>query len=88
MIEDHGTMRLYRQGCRCEMCKRAQRRYAADGRRRRAEAARAGSPDVPHGRGGYTNWHCRCDVCKEAGREMNAAWYAANGPARGGNSRG
>lgn len=46
MAAKHGTGRCYREGCRCDDCRRAMREYNADLRRRKAE----GGPIGPSGR--------------------------------------
>ena len=61
----HGTKTGYGSyGCRCDLCKEAQRQYMLTYRQTLAERPRE---EVPHGkRSGYVNWGCRCEDCKQA----------------------
>lgn len=65
----HGTTAGYIAGCRGDDCKRANRAYRDNQRRR-------GLPDVGdprHGTvGGYTNYRCRCDRCVDAMRTWDS----------------
>ena len=72
----HGHESTYAVGCRCVDCTEAHARCTARWRAKAKDRALSGSPDVPHGRGGYTNWSCRCDVCKKAGSAAYKAYYA------------
>lgn len=58
------SMQAYRAGCRCAICRDANRLYHAAQRRERKSRA---ATDAPHGTpGAYMNWSCRCDACKAA----------------------
>lgn len=60
--ETHGNRSRYRNGCRCEECRKSNREYMA---------TLKNSPTPSHGYSGYKNYGCRCDVCKAAGSENN-----------------
>lgn len=68
IAKPHGTVTMYRSGCRCDPCKiteAARQRQERENRLRRKEEA-------PHGtESGYVNWGCRCEPCKEAGKMYN-----------------
>lgn len=68
----------YTRGCRCDVCREANRLQAAEWRRSvRARVAELGLPrGVDHGLNAYGNYGCRCDVCKAAGAVANAATKA------------
>ena len=69
----HGTVWTYkREGCRCELCRRANAGKCA-----RERAARAGQEPPRHGCSGYTNYGCRCEVCTEANKARLKAWHKA-----------
>lgn len=57
---EHGTTTRYRSGCRCEDCRRENRRKAI--------ARRARGPKVHGSSSSYFNYGCRCQECSEAGR--------------------
>lgn len=62
----HGHGGYTNHGCRCEVCRAAQRQYQADLRARYAVRLAAGEA-VPHGSSStYTNWGCRCPECRAA----------------------
>lgn len=59
----HGHVNNYKNGCRCDACRNANRTYqnAANARRRMDPA---GADRAGHGkRSTYVNWSCRCDAC-------------------------
>jgi hypothetical protein len=54
----HGTRSRYTAGCRCDLCRAAQREE---------QRARRRSGQAPtHGLSGYKNYGCRCPVCTQA----------------------
>lgn len=61
----------YGNGCRCDVCKEANRKRRAEHRRpwqERLKAAKVAGivnvvDGIKHGIGGYCNFCCRCDVC-------------------------
>ena len=73
---EHGDVRRYRQGCRCDACREANRLYHAEWRatsRRdpsRADRAGHGKPNT------YRQYGCRCDACRAANSADVAAWRA------------
>lgn len=71
-MSTHGTDSMYRQGCRCDSCRRAHRLAHAKWRR---EASWRQPPT--HDRNGYNNYGCRCTVCCEASRAYFQARRAA-----------
>lgn len=69
-------------GCRCDVCREANRVHIRD-RRERAKARRlAAEADgrvyvvegIKHGGSSYGNHGCRCPVCRE-GHRLNGAYY-------------
>ncbi|MBC2903194.1 hypothetical protein [Streptomyces cupreus] len=62
----HGKPGTYKQGCRCNACREANRLYQNAANKRRAanpalaDRAGHGSPST------YINYACRCDACKAA----------------------
>lgn len=76
----HGRNGYMRYGCRCEVCKAANRDRAKVMRELLAARMAAGDPAVPHGTsGGYTNWSCRCEACRRANSAGHAEWEARSG---------
>lgn len=66
MIRGCGTHTGYRNGCRCDSCRLAQRTQRT--KLRRAKGIGSKKP-AEHGTvGKYTNHACRCDPCTEAQR--------------------
>jgi len=75
----HGHYLRYGAGCRCDLCRRANReRAAADLERRKETPFEA----IPHGVKGYNHYGCRCDRCRKANSER-----VANEAARRSSSR-
>ena len=71
--EQHGKSWYRNHGCRCDVCRAAQREYMLAYHKRRREA---GLPDGDprHGtNNGYTNRGCRCEPCTKAGSAADAA---------------
>ena len=70
----HGISR-YNRGCRCEVCRGANREKEARRRAKRREMVANGQmPDtVVHGRAAAINWGCKCEICTAAIKESNAA---------------
>lgn len=67
----HGEHRMYVAGCRCELCRAAnrERTYAVVAAMRERGLAPG---DPRHGTaGGYNNWGCRCDLCRKAQSAAN-----------------
>lgn len=67
----HGHANTYKNGCRCDACREANRVYQASANSRRAAdpslADRAG-----HGRAStYINYRCRCTPCRDAAAARN-----------------
>ena len=79
-MSDRGILSRYTvHGCRCALCREANRVYMAEWKaRRQRNMARAGleglPPGVEHGSSAYTNYGCRCDVCKGARSAYNAEY--------------
>lgn len=63
--------------CRCDICRAANSDRARRGKSVRLARVAAGDADVPHGRGGYTNWGCRCDVCTKANTDACCTYRRA-----------
>lgn len=66
----HGRTR-YNEGCRCDVCREANRvahRKGAKTRRNRP------FNEIPHGVNGYRNYGCRCETCTDAGRAAMRAY--------------
>jgi len=61
----HGTERAYRAGCRCLVCKQANREAGRARQKKRHALTAAGlmPSTVKHGLSAYYAWGCRCDVC-------------------------
>lgn len=59
----HGKRSAYREGCRCDDCRKANNAYHVARR-----AARSGAvPASAHGKAStYTNYLCRCGPCRQA----------------------
>ena len=68
----HGTRSAYNHdGCRCEMCTKANTEH----QRKQSERMRAKpKEEIPHGYNGYSNYACRCEVCRAAGRQRNGLY--------------
>lgn len=56
----HGEFRMYRQGCKCAECRRANAIH-----QRRLQ----GRTPLNHGASGYANYGCRCEECRAGARE-------------------
>lgn len=66
---EHGTLRRYRQGCKCDECRRAHREVMHE--------VRANHVITEHGLAtNYVNYGCRCPECKEAVRIQRRALKA------------
>lgn len=70
-VPRHGTAAEYKNhGCRCELCKTANKVMAKSSTEKRRTKAAADPSIVPHGTiNGYTNYACRCPDCLRVGRE-------------------
>jgi hypothetical protein len=63
----HGLNGYTHYGCRCGVCREANRTRHAKNRENRK--ARLATADVPHGSAStYGNWGCRCEPCRDAWR--------------------
>lgn len=84
----HGTRSAYNHdGCRCDACKEAARRYQREAHERRRLRLLDDPTLAPHGiRSTYDNWGCRCAPCTEAktadARLRNERYKAIWGVAR------
>jgi hypothetical protein len=81
----HGTVSAYNhRGCRCDLCRAANRRQAYKGRAARIAQLVVidGVPTAPVRKHGnvstYGNWYCRCAPCCAAWSEYMAAYRARN----------
>lgn len=64
--DTHGTIQCYRNGCKCDMCKKANSDQHKKWEQSKSEDR------IPHGTlSGYTNWKCRCPDCKLQGSIAN-----------------
>lgn len=73
-IAQCGSMTKYRNGCRCEDCRKANAAHARKERarwRERGQLPASGAHNVST----YRNYGCRCDVCKAAMKAKNARRY-------------
>lgn len=80
-VAPHGTLTRYTyHGCRCRICKDAQRDYYRDLTGARSMDEYLADVEPPHGsEGRYTSrrWRCRCEECREAARVARARRRAA-----------
>lgn len=70
-----GTTYCYRKGCRCELCRAANREHHnAKRAKRRARLAEADAQGlIVHGKPTtYSNWGCRCELCSVAHKSAMA----------------
>lgn len=67
----HGKRSAYREGCRCDACRKANNAYHLARR-----AARSGAvPASAHGKAStYTNYLCRCAACRKAWAAYHSAY--------------
>lgn len=64
----HGNRSRYsNDGCRCEECTAANRKFCSLQDYKRATTTPF--DDIPHGWNGYQHYKCRCDICRPAGIE-------------------
>lgn len=68
---EHGSSRMYKKGCHCDICTEAALERA---RVRREARSKLPAEEIPHGLNGYTNYGCRCDICKAAKKVENAEY--------------
>lgn len=70
---DHGHVRTYRSGCRCDLCREANAEQARRWRRKPPSEKTARNPDdFRHGTThAYRRHKCRCEACVTAMRECN-----------------
>ncbi|MFK0140660.1 hypothetical protein [Streptomyces murinus] len=69
----HGDVNTYKSGCRCALCREANRIYQAAANARRY-ADPAGADRAGHGkRSTYVNWGCRCPLCSAASSNTQRA---------------
>lgn len=61
------TKPSYREGCRCDPCKKAHRERQYAQIERRHDALLLDPSIAPHGsRSTYNNYRCRCEPCSDA----------------------
>lgn len=71
--QEHGTPRTYKRGCRCDLCRAANKQRVLAWR---AESYAKAIPPNAHGRAStYSNWGCRCAECTRA-HSARCAEYA------------
>lgn len=80
--QEHGTIREYRRGCRCDACRSALRNYSREYRARK----RAGGPSLAvlaeHGSTDmYQRKGCRCELCTERWERYKAERRVRRGSA-------
>lgn len=74
MSRAHGLPNTYKNGCRCEQCREANRVYQAAATARRAADPTA-ADIAGHGRAStYSNYLCRCDACRAANAVASQAY--------------
>lgn len=64
MVEEHGTRKQYRRGCKCVECKAANAAAHA-----KVIARRSVSASIPHGTATGYSYKCRCELCVQAKRD-------------------
>lgn len=80
----HGTATAYRRhGCRCSLCKAAQRVAMREWRHAKGQGTGKARPEAQHGtRSKYVGSKnvpgCRCDDCKAANSEYQRVWQKLN----------
>lgn len=62
----HGLPGTYSAGCRCRLCREANRLAHV-----RFRLKHRGKPPVHGTESAYTNYKCRCDLCRAAGSRHN-----------------
>lgn len=75
MARTHGKTSTYGKGCRCDLCREANRLKVC---RTRAALKERPFDEIPHGTwSGYTNYSCRCPDCRRANKVRAALQYQA-----------
>lgn len=80
-MNPHGTRNRYAGGCRCDLCRDANRLYAKEMSDRRRGRLAEMFDQLPHGSANtYRNWGCRCDACRAVSHdpEMSRAYREQN----------
>ena len=62
----HNRSRYVNHGCRCPVCRKANREYELHNRTNGPGPKRTELKNGRHDRSRYINWGCRCDTCRQA----------------------
>lgn len=73
-VQEHGKLRGYNRGCRCDECRDAVTTYRRKLRKQAKERAASGRAKFKHGYSGYRDWGCRCETCQAAHAAKNAQY--------------
>lgn len=69
-MTEHGTLNMWRLGCRCAPCRTVHAQAQRERCAARHELMLAGKVTPRHGtRSTYNNYHCRCQPCTDAASE-------------------